>query len=234
MTALAQQIPLDLPHRTAQGREDFLIAPANRDAVTWIDLYPDWSAPVLVLYGPAASGKSHLAAVWAARAGAAFAPMDDLSAYNAEDLAALAPNLVLDHVDPWLGDRAAETTLFHLYNMMKEQGRSLLFTMRAAPVRLNFAVPDLASRLRAAPSVAIQAPDDTILSAVLVKLFADRQLSISEDVLAYILPRMERSFAAARDLVAAADRLALAEKKPVSIPLIRRLLLKPSDTGMLF
>ena len=143
---------------------------------------------------------------------------------TAESIAAQAEHLVLDGLDPWLGERAAETTLFHLYNIFKEQGRTLLLTMRMTPSQAEFAVPDLASRLRAAPVASIHPPDEDLLAAVLVKLFHDRQLAVGEDVLAYILPRMERSFAAARDIVEKADQTALAEKRAISIPLLRRVL----------
>lgn len=225
MTAIAEQIPLDLGHRPTQGREDFLVAPSNQDAVSWIDNWPDWPAPALILHGPVASGKSHLAAVWKEKCAAAFIDMATLSSCSADELEKKGKHLVLDHVDPWFGDRGAETTLFHLYNIMKEQERTLLLTTRMPPAHVNFSVPDLASRLRAAPMATIHPPDDTLLAAVLVKLFSDRQIQIGHDVLNYILPRMERSFAAAHELVASADRLALAEKRPVSIPLIRRVLL---------
>ena len=218
----AQQIPLDLSHRPAYGRTDFLVAPSNESAVTWIDRWPEWPAPALIIYGPASCGKTHLAAVWKEQTGAGFVDTNDLAAQSADKIAAIAEHLVLDHIDPWLGDRAAETVLFHLYNLMKEEKRTLLLTMRVPPQHISFAIADLASRLRAAPAAAIEPPDD----ALLVKLFADRQLQIGHDVLAYILPRMERSFAAAHDLVAAADRLAMAEKKGISIPLIRRVLLE--------
>lgn len=235
MSGPAEQIPLDLGHRPAYGRADFLVTPANAAAVGWIDRWPAWTAPALIIHGPASCGKTHLAAVWRDRADAAFVPMEDFGSLNAAEIAARGRHLVLDHIDPWLGDRAAETVLFHLYNMLKEENRSLLLTLRVAPARLNFALPDLASRLRAAPAVAVDAPDDALLGAVLVKLFADRQLAVGHDVLAYILPRMERSFAAAHDLVGAIDRLALAEKKPVSVPLVRRVFLRadmPDDQGL--
>lgn len=222
---LAEQLPLDLAYRPAQGREDFLIAPSNQDAVAWLDRWPDWPAPALVIYGPPASGKSHLAAVWAAQSGAAFVDTADLSARPADEIAATARHLVLKNIDLWFGDRTAETTLFHLYNLMKEEGRSLLLTTRVAPGQASFVLPDLASRLRAAPVAAISAPDDALLGAVLVKMFADRQLQIGADILHYIMPRMERSFIAASDLVASVDKLALAEKRPISIPLIRRVLM---------
>lgn len=220
----ARQIPLDLGHRTALGREDFLVAPCNQDAVAWIDRWPDWPAPALVLHGLPASGKTHLAAVWGDHTGALWVDASELTVQDAEILAGDAAHLVIDHLDPWIGDLAAETTLFHVYNMMKERGTSLMVTMRTAPGQIAFALPDLSSRLRAAPAVAIDPPDDTLLAAVFVKLFNDRQLQVGADVIAYVLPRMERSFAAARDIVARADHLALGEKRGISVPLMRQVL----------
>lgn len=225
MIAIAEQIPLDLGHRPAHGRDDFLVTPGNRNAVAWIDRWPDWPAPALVLHGPAACGKTHLSAVWKEKTGASIIDSALLTSENADILAGRAEHLVIDHIDPWFGDRAAETTLFHLYNILKETGRTMLLTSRMTPAQAVFALPDLASRLRAAPLAMIDSPDDDLLSAVLVKMFSDRQLQVGCDVIAYILPRMERSFAAAAAIVAAADRLALAEKRAVSIPLIRKVLL---------
>lgn len=220
----AQQIPFDLPARPAMGREDFLVGPENSDAAGWIDAWPEWPAPALILSGPAASGKSHLAAVWQDKTAAAALNPVDLAATPADELAARADHILIDGVDPWIGDRATEETLFHLYNMAKENGRSLLLTMRSTPTKLDFAIPDLASRLRAAPVALIRPPEDSLLAAILVKLFYDRQLQVGEDVIRYILPRMERSFAAARDLVQRADTVALAQKRPISVPLMRQVL----------
>lgn len=225
----ARQIAFDLGHRPAHGRQDFLVAPSNRDAVAWIDLWPDWPAPALVLHGPASCGKTHLAAVWAEKTDTAFVTSAQIAEGDADKIAQTARNLVLDHVDPWFSDRAAETTLFHLYNIMKEEGRSLLLTMRMAPVHVPFALPDLASRLRAAPAAAIHAPDDTLLAAILVKLFADRQLAVGQDVISYVVPRMERSFAAATDIVDRADKLALAEKKNIGVALMRQVMLQTAE-----
>lgn len=225
MTTAIQQIPLDLTHRPAHGREDFMVAPCNEQAVSWIDRWPEWPAPALILYGPAACGKSHLASVWASKTNAKKVSSDDLTTLNADQIADMSDCLVIDPIDPWLGYRDVETTLFHLYNIMKENQRTMLITMRMAPTHIDFDIADLASRLRAAPAISIETPDDTLLSALLVKMFADRQLQISTDVLKYILPRMERSFVAAHNLVEEADKRALSEKRGISIPLIRSILL---------
>lgn len=220
----AQQLPLDLGFRHAFQRSDFHIGQSNSDAVGWIDRWPEWPAPVFILQGPAASGKSHLAAVWHDKANASIIKPEMLVTHSAEELMALGNCFVIDALDPWLGDRAAETTLFHLYNMLKEEGRTMMVTMRMSPTHADFIVPDLASRFRAAPSVQIHAPDDMLLASVLIKLFRDRQLRLSNDVVTYLLPRMERSFAAARDVVARADHVALSEKRGISVPLMRKVL----------
>lgn len=220
----AEQIPLDLAGRTAHGREDFLIGPGNKSAVDWIDRWPDWPAPFLILSGPAASGKTHLAAVWEEQTGATPIRPDKLLSDTAEHIAHAGQHLVLDAIDPWLGERTAETALFHLYNILKEEKRFALVTMRMNPSAAAFEIADLASRMRAAPLAVIAPPDDTLLASVLIKLFSDRQLAVSNDAIRYTLPRMERSFAAARDIVIRADRLALAQKRGISVPLMREVL----------
>jgi len=223
--AVYTQIPLDLQHRAAYGREDFLIASNNQDAAAWVDRWPEWPAPALILYGPPASGKTHLCAVWAQRSNAVLLNPDDIINNDAEQVSQMADHIALRHADLLIGDRRCEEKLFHLYNILKETGRSVLMTSRAPPTSLHFEIADLASRLRAAPSIAIAPPDEMLLTALLVKLFRDRQITINEDVLQYILPRMERSFAAARDLVTQADARALAEKRNITIPLIREILM---------
>lgn len=219
-----QQIPLDLGHRTAMGRDDFLIAPSNQDAVAWIDLWPDWPAPTLILYGPIASGKSHLAAVWKERSGAASISYADLNDSSVRVIAGQSEHLILEDADDLIGKVEGEKGLFHLYNLFKEEKRTLLLTLQQPPIRRSFAVPDLASRLRAAPTVSIREPDDILLGAVLVKLLNDRQLRVGQDVVNYILSHMERSFEAAREIVERADTKALTEKRAITVPLVREIL----------
>ena len=221
MMSSAQQIPLEFPVRVARAREDFMIGDSNIDAVSWIDQWPNWPAPVLFLCGPAASGKSHLAAVWQTKSKAAKITPQDLTTKEAEALSAKGEYLVIDGIDPLLGDREAETTLFHLYNMLKEEGRSMLLTSRVAPSHIDFAIPDLASRFRAAPITTIKSPDDTLLQNIIVKMFADRQIHIGEDILKYLMPRIERSFKSVSDIVAKSDELALSKHRAVTIPIIR-------------
>jgi chromosomal replication initiation ATPase DnaA len=218
------QIPFDLGHRTAMGRDDFLIAPNNQDAVAWIDLWPDWPAPLLILYGPVASGKSHLAAVWGEKSNAACVNPRTLNDETIRHIASAAKHVILEDADNLIGNVEAEKGLFHLYNLFKEEKRSIMLTLVEPPVRRAFALPDLASRLRAAPAVAIREPDDILLSSILVKMFNDRQLRVGQDAINYIVSHMERSFEAARRVVEEADKRAMIEKRAVSIPLLREIL----------
>ena len=219
-----KQLPLDLGHRPAQDREDFLVAPSNQMAVSFIDSWPEWPAPLLVLQGAAASGKTHLTKVWTNHVQAVSIDPAQLLKMNASEIAEQGEHLAIDGLDPWLGDREAETTLFHLYNIIKEEQRTMLIAMRMAPTGTDFAIKDLASRFRAAPVAAIEEPDDSLLSAILVKLFIDRQIQVDADAITYLLPRIERTFSAVRDVVKNADRLAMSKKRPVSIPLLRDVL----------
>lgn len=218
-----EQIPLDLGHRTALGRNDFLVAPNNHDAVAWIDLWPEWPAPCLVLYGPIASGKTHLGAVWAEKSSAICVKASNINEDVIHDIADMKHHIIIEDGDALIGNIVGEKGLFHLYNIFKEEGRSILLTLNEPPVRRAFALPDLASRLRAAPSVAIREPDEQLIEALLVKLFNDRQIRISEEVLHYILPRIERSFEAVRDLVEYADSKAMIEKRSITVPFIREI-----------
>lgn len=222
MTRRPKQIPFDLGHREAFEREDLWVTSANADAVSWLDKWPEWGAPVLVVYGPAASGKTHLARVWQKAAAAAEMDAAKLGALRGANDFPVAS--FIDDVENLIGDGESETALFHAYNRAKEEGAHMLLTAARAPKEWGFTLPDLKSRIMAAPAVAIAPPDEQLMAVVLSKLFSDRQIFVSQDVVQFILPRIERSFAALRALVADIDRKALAEKRPVTIPLVREIL----------
>lgn len=214
------QIPLDLRHREALGREDFFVAPCNEDAVVWLDTWPDWPAPALCIYGPDGCGKSHLAHVWRARSGAVAVEAADLAAKGPATVLGDARAAVFDNAD----DGTDEAALLHLYNMLENRGGHLLLTAKAPPSRWGIGLADLRSRLAAAPAVAVGAPDEGLLGAVMIKLFADRQIHIDHDVVIYLITRLERSFDAARQAVEALDHAALAAHRKVTVPLARDVL----------
>ena len=216
---LDQQRTFDWGVRPALGHEDFLVAPCNEAAVAWLDRWPEWPGPALVIHGPPRSGKSHLAEVWRRRSGALALEASTLTqaATGGVDGAAA---LVVDG----LGGRIDERALLHTYNGVAERGGHLLLTALAPPALWPLSLPDLVSRLRLAPAVAIGLPDDALLAALMVKLFADRQIALAPEVPAYVVPRIERSFEAVAHLVERLDRAALAEGRPVTVPLVRRVL----------
>lgn len=217
------QLAFELPSRVALGRADFYVSASNAAAVAWIDRWPDWPGP-LVLCGPEGCGKSHLAQLWQARAGAAWvagARLDER----------LVPRLVGAAVAVDDAETAPEAVLLHLYNVCLERGGRLLLTARRPPGAWPIALPDLRSRLRAALAVPILPPDDALLAAVLVKHFSDRQLRVAPDVIRYLVARMERSFAAAAALAARLDRAALSLGRPVTLPLVRRMLAAPDQSS---
>lgn len=223
-----KQLAFDLEHRPALGEEDFLVTGCNSDAVAWIDRYPDWAAPALVLSGGTGAGKTHLARVFMAKSGA-----EEIAAKTLRDQSVPEfPNaeaVVIEDSDRVMGDPVAEEALFHLYNQARSENRYMLLTARTPAARWPINLPDLASRLRAAPSVEIADPDDALLTALLVKLFADRQISIDRAVLEYVIPRIERSFHAAQAFVAAADKTALEGKRRITVPLAREVLSRQQE-----
>lgn len=214
------QLAIDLPYRTAFGRADFLVSACNAEAFGWVERWPDWPMPALVIHAAPGSGKTHLAHLWQMRCGGMIVPGATLDALEPVlELAADAPGIAIDDAD-----RAPEAPLLHLHNWCRERRTSLLLTSRQPPGAWPIGLADLASRLRSLPSVGIAAPDDGLLGAVLVKHFADRGLRVEPRVIAYAVRRMERSFDAAAKLVAALDRLALSSGRAVTIGLARRAL----------
>ncbi len=226
---MAHQLTFDLPVRTSRDRGDFFIADSNAVALAAIERWKDWPSAKLVLTGPDGSGKSHLVEVWATLTGAEIVPAGTLATL---DTAALAGRSVaVEDADRVAGQPEAEAALFHLHNLVLAEGGSLLLTSRAAPTRWGLDLPDLASRMEGTSMVALETPDEALISAVLVKLFDDRQIAVSPNLVAYLAPRLPRSLAAARDFVARLDDVALAEKRDVTRALAARLLDKDAGAG---
>ena len=217
-----RQLPLELAHRPALAREDFLVSASNRAA---FDAACDPALGVtgrLVLTGPEGSGKTHLASIWGAATGAVSLPASELSEDSVEALMK-ADAAVIEDADRVAGQVEAERLLFHALNLTASHGARLLVTGRQAPAWWPVATPDLASRLAALPHLAIGAPDDELLSSILDKLFSDRQLSAKPEAISFLVSRMERSFSAAVRVVAHLDRLALASRRGITRSLAKEL-----------
>jgi chromosomal replication initiation ATPase DnaA len=208
----SDQLILELASEPHFGAEDFLVSPSNEQAYGMIELWPDWPDPVLLLLGPAGAGKSHLAAIWAGRAQASALRAEALAT---ADLPAVTKNkaLLIEDADRLGGN---EAVFFHLMNLTRAAGVSLLITARAAPETWGLATADLTSRLRLAPRVTIAPPDETLMRAVLVKLLVDRQLIVDTNVVEFAAVRLDRGLDAARDFVAALDREALSRGRRIT------------------
>ena len=216
-----RQRVLDFGHDVASGRADFLVSSANQAALAWIDRWPDWPGRALAIEGPPNSGKSHLARIWRARSRAEILSADRLDAESLPGYVAAGFSLVLENAQARCGDAGFEESLFHLYNAMRATGRSLLLIGTQAPARWPVHLADLASRLATVQVTRIDPPDDRLLEALFYKLFADRQLTLAPEIVAYILPRMERSFTAAQAIATRLDEIALERKAPVTLATAR-------------
>ena len=225
---MSRQLVLDLPLRTALGRDDFLVTPSNAAAVAMIDRYPDWPHHGVVLVGDGGSGKSHLLEVWRQASGARLV--------TAAQLASEAPDRLLEAgalaIDNAPGAALDERALFHLLNLTRQTGGHVLIASETDPAQWKVQLPDLASRLKALAVARLDPPDDALLRGVLVKHFADRQVAVEEPVISYLMLRMPRSLDAARAIVAELDALALAEKSAVTRTLAARVLQQMTEPGL--
>lgn len=215
---MAEQLILDLPVRQALGREAFFVCPSNAIALATLDAVDSWPSGKLVLVGPKGAGKTHMAHVFASEHDAVILPAADLSGADIPDLAAHRFVVVedADRISELPDSGAAQDALFHLHNLTLAEGGRLLITAQSAPNHWTLTLPDLASRMQGTTVTRIDAPDDMLLTAMLVKQFEDRQLTVPETLIPWLIKRMERSAEAARDIVERLDREALKTGKPIS------------------
>ncbi|MEO0467611.1 MAG: DnaA/Hda family protein [Pseudomonadota bacterium] len=211
---MAQQLSFDLPGRTALGRDDFFVSPANANAVAMIEGWQDWPGRKLMLVGPQGSGKTHLTHVWANLSGATIIPAKDLSEADIAQLA--SAHVAVEDCQDIAGTANAENALFHLHNLALAEGHTALFTAATAPADWPLSLPDLMSRMQGTPSIHISPPDDALLGALLMKLFNDRQLSPTPATLPYLVARIDRSYQAAAAAVSALDTAALQSGRSIT------------------
>jgi chromosomal replication initiation ATPase DnaA len=203
-------LPITLPPVFTE--DNFVVSGCNQEAHEWILHWPNWPAHAFILYGSSGSGKSHLGQIWVKRSGAIVLPGVPGNPINS--------NVLIEHMEK-IGD---EHALLHLLNFSKENGHYVLLTSSIPPKQLPFGLPDLTSRLLALPCAYIAPPDDEVLAAALRKQFADRQLKIEEEVIAYLVARIERSFTHIREIVEKLDTESMSEQKNLTIPFVKRVL----------
>lgn len=204
-----RQLPLELSHGTGYSRDDLIVSPANEEAVALIDRWPEWPAPVVVFAGPPGCGKTHLASIWREETGAIQLNGATLGAAVAD----LDGPVLIDSIDAAPVDEAG---LFHLINTVRGAGTQLLITARRFPSAWGITLPDLESRLKAAATIEIQEPDDLLLTGVVTKLFADRQIEVEPHVVQYLVRRIERSLSTAIRVVDRLDRKAMELKARIT------------------
>lgn len=229
---MQRQDPLPLPRARAEAfsRDDFFATPANATALAAIEGWRDWPEGKLVVTGPEGAGKSHLARIWAEEAGAALLTP---AALRTADLPALAAAgaVALDDAEGVAGDPEAERALFHLHNLITAGKGALLLAASDAPNRWPVRLPDLASRLQAIPLARLEAPDEALISAVLVKLFSDRQLAPAPAAVAYLARHLPRSLALARRAVELIDARSLENRREITRALAADVLDSLTDAG---
>ena len=219
------QLALDFPHRPSLGREDFMVAGCNIEAVSTIDLWPSWPYFSICIYGPSGCGKTHLANVFAQMVALntphpyriPFIKANQLSKDMVHSIFDISKQIVIEDLHTLNNQEA----LFHLYNTYRDLGGNILFTSEMAPARINFSLPDLRSRMNIVPALEIKAPDDDLLMALLVKLFMDRQITPSQELINYLLKNIQRSFSYTRKVVEEIDNISLAKKRTISIAIAK-------------
>ena len=205
---MKEQLSLDLPYRTAYGRENFWVAPCNEQAVAWIDKYPDWPVPAVFIYGPSGSGKTHLVHLFTEE-------VIDGRFLTSDLRPSFQKKLAVENVDKL----ASEEALLHLFNYVKELGGTLLLTGRTIP---RFSLPDLQSRMALLPKIEISMPDEQVIQMVAKKAFEDRHILVEENVLNYLGIHLTRSFPLVQRVVEMADRKALSAGRKITIPILKQ------------
>ncbi len=215
----------------ASSRDDFLITGANRGALAMLDAPERWPQGRLLLIGGPGSGKSHLAGFWADEHGAQIVQGWTLTPGHVDELVPQGGAAVIEDGHEIGGNPVAEQGLFHLWNLTGARHGLLLITAQTPPRDWGIALPDLRSRLDAAAQAVLPPPDEALLPAVLVKLFADRQIQVAPEVIDWLALRMDRDLDLARRLVAAMDRESLADRRAITRRLAAELLdkLAPPD-----
>ena len=219
------QLPFEFSHPRYLGRDDFIKSPCNAEALEMIEQWPNWPQFALCIYGPEHCGKTHLAHIFSEvvsqKRNRPFpVPQIEAEAINngiVRHLFDYDSCLIVENLQADIDEEA----IFHLFNTYRNQGGCILFTSLLPPARIGFNLPDLASRLNMLPAIGISEPDDDLLSALIIKLFGDRQITVPLEVVHYILMNAQRSFAYINRLVEEIDNISMSYKRAISIPIVK-------------
>ena len=225
---IPKQLAFDLPSRPALGKSDFFISDCNSIAVKLMEDWSNWPNRQHILSGPAGSGKTHLALVWAKSLSANVIKISDV--FDIDLPKVTSTSLVIEDMDEQPESEKLENNLFHLFNMLIENGYYLLLTAKKDPKFWKVTLPDLRSRILGMRNARLLPPDDRLFLALIAKLFADRQIYPKPEVLQYIARHGERSFSTASRLVDFLDKAALSEGKKISLKFTASYLHKFNDS----
>ena len=215
-SSVNQQLILNLRSLPSMGRNDYFVSEVNKEAVSWLDSWPNWTTFGFIVCGPLGSGKSHLAQVLKTLSHGDIIEAKDISNKNIDQLSE-KKCLIIENLE----SLTSETLLFHLYNMLLENKNNLMLTSKLNTSQINFELPDLKSRLLSMPQVSIGLPDDRLLKNLLIKQFLDKGILVEMDVIDYLIKRIDRSFEAISKLVAKIDFKSLEKAKKITIPFIK-------------
>jgi len=219
---MSNQLSFSLPKKETLDRDNYFVSQANQSAVSLIEDWINWPSRKLILVGSEGSGKTHLGHLWAGEVGATIISATTLMEQQISELSK-APVLVED-INEIQRNQPVEIVLFHLHNLLYSEGYSLLMTSQILPGRLSFSLEDLQSRIEASTIAKLHPVDDDLLGAILIKMFADRQIYFSDKLLNYVLSRVERSYTAAKLFVDEVDSKAMAESRVIGKKLVRDIL----------
>jgi len=229
----ARQLLLDLALKPNYAKADFVESPCNWEAMQWIQRWPDWPSRALAIYGDPGCGKTHLAHIWQERSNARFLTPTDILELTPLDALKGHKAFILDDADALLGKEGQEQTeswMLHFYNLAKEKSAGLLLCSLQPPTQWPIKLPDLTSRLATISSVAVNAPDEGALRAVLFKLCSELGMALTPEIADYTLRRVERSFESVRTLAITLNEHTLSRHRQLTLGLVREVLQEPGES----
>ncbi|HCJ21646.1 MAG: ATPase [Qipengyuania citrea] len=189
---MTSQIALPLIPAGAGEPSSIVIGSGNRAVAEALAAPASWPFRTAILHGPPRAGKS-LFARW------------------------FAAQQVGEAIDD--AETLDETAIFHRWNRAQESGIPLLLVVGDGG--WDIALPDLRSRMGAALQLEIGPPDDALATDLMLSHAAQRGLVLGEGAPAYLVPRMERSYAAIEKIVGEIDRLSLERQVPATLSVWR-------------